>query len=217
MRSQVFLLPPPLLQRSAPVSRRLFSLFVRTCHVPRVAPVHEPVRQPEGGEELGLASEEVAEVLLEAPRALVGGGEEGDCFLGRFFFFWRVSRKGFRERERERSTNRARKTAASPLSCWRERKGPTCACCYRVAQTGARKKKNPPSPGASDERRRRSEEEAFFVADDVEPPTTLAERGVFKGAGALFAVCVGGRATAHGATARRVIMALFISARSRSG
>ena len=134
-----------------------------------------------------------------------------------FFFFWRVSRKGFRERERERSTNRARKTAASPLSCWRERKGPTCACCYRVAQTGARKKKNPPSPGASDERRRRSEEEAFFVADDVEPPTTLAERGVFKGAGALFAVCVGGRATAHGATARRVIMALFISARSRSG
>ena len=102
MRSQVFLLPPPLLQRSAPVSRRLFSLFVRTCHVPRVAPVHEPVRQPEGGEELGLASEEVAEVLLEAPRALVGGGVVGDFFLVRFFFFFLAGFEERFQRERER-------------------------------------------------------------------------------------------------------------------
>jgi hypothetical protein len=46
--------------------------------------------------------------------------------------------------------------------------------------------------GASEERRWRSE--GFF-----EPPTTLAERGDVEGAGALFAaVCIEGRATAHG-------------------
>ena len=53
-------------------------------------------------------------------------------------------------------------------------------------------------------------EEEFFVGDEKgEPPTTLVD---FEGAGALFAVCVeDGRATAHGAIARRVITDLCIS------
>ena len=87
----------------------------RTRHVARVAPVHEPVGEAQRGEELGLAAQEVAEELLEAPRALVSGGEERDFFF--FFFFFFFLGKGFRESERE--INRTKQTAAPPSVCQR--------------------------------------------------------------------------------------------------
>ena len=112
--------------------------FLLTRHVPRVAPVDEPLGKPQRREEVGLALEQVREIFLEATRA-------------------------------------------------------PSAAARRVT-------------GAS------GEDKSFMV----EPPATLAERGAVESAGALLAALVG-RATAHGAIARRVIAALFILQARKDG